>query len=869
MVLEEQSLIFFKSLDNLAFQISGVDGAKKLNSFIDSAEFDSLLNLLDEVSDVQPKESTVPPNPAPPSAPPSNSSSTCHLAIDDDNSPIHDFIDEIPDLDPAPNEALETHNENVVPNVPSSSNKTGHQSLDNARNVSANIKIDPQNLESGTDQGGPSLETIKPSNENNKPSNNQMKDVISKNDQCRDNDTNKEPLIHDSESKAVPESVTSTTEHQKSDSIKVKAKQSDKETQDKVQNDTSKASNVNDAKPTEKAVMIETDQSDLSDTSPNSGKSKESTKSLKLKFPIIQSKDEGISQVVAKMNQEFEVQRRGSRKSSANEHSEESEYDELASIRAMLASRGTAVVSNEVITMNNKDFVADAKNEGSNKTNVIILNNKGFVANPDANAEQVDETIGYVDASALEEESIKIMGATAECNQVKSPLSEDQSALNQHKDKSEQGTVKSKDIVKTLGSKSEVKDQHLSEEPPEPNENKDDRQKESNEVEKAGTKVNRQASSIAVEQFLRRSSRPRKIPNPYAFEEAQAAAAALKPAKKAKKSFKTCKSKLIPTMSTLVLSNTRNLQLVNPISDTFENQNVTSYLQHLCCSYVLPVNAIDQAAESTNVDLNQVSLGQIVFQLDQPIQDEPEIVGESEVLMDKEASKNVLKEHIIEDSIERAILSASKSNEVLENEVILAAANSTTSMLNLEENSVLKTPPKKKQMTPIKENIITDSLEQDLIKVAESLNKTPKKSVIPVSTASMESISLSDIFKTPNKMTPIKTLHMSEESKEKALSLMFKTPVKDAQAVQAAAESLLKKTPLNKLKKKSPMPSPFLLSPGTPAKDVSIASISFHQDESLMVTPSVQVDSDKPLTLEISPSGSLRTPSPNSTGTGM
>ena len=56
-------------------------------------------------------------------------------------------------------------------------------------------------------------------------------------------------------------------------------------------------------------------------------------------------------------------------------------------------------------------------------------------------------------------------------------------------------------------------------------------------------------------------------------------------------------------------------------------------------------------------------------------------------------------------------------------------------------------------------------------------------------------------------------------------------------------------------------------SPGTPAKNVSLASIAFNQEE-LHFTPSLddrQTNAgDKTLALEISPANSLHTPSPQS-----
>ena len=149
----------------------------------------------------------------------------------------------------------------------------------------------------------------------------------------------------------------------------------------------------------------------------------------------------------------------------------------------------------------------------------------------------------------------------------------------------------------------------------------------------------------------------------------------------------------------------------------------------------------------------------------------------------------------------------------------------------------------------------TIEFDQELISVAKNCQKTPRK-VLEESNSN----TFSSLFKTPKK-TPIKMnlkdMHNSEDSIDKAFSGLFKTPVKANERVaNAAAESLLRRTPL----KKSPMPSPFLGSPKTPIIDVSIQSISFNQDE-FNVTPSVQ--EDKCLSLEISPL-SMTTPSPGS-----
>ena len=266
--------------------------------------------------------------------------------------------------------------------------------------------------------------------------------------------------------------------------------------------------------------------------------------------------------------------------------------------------------------------------------------------------------------------------------------------------------------------------------------------------------------------------------------------------------------RLLPTISSMVSTDKRNLQLVTPIFQ--ESLSVSEYLKHCLEASIVTSNAIDEASAS-GLDLDQVSL------------DNTELLstlfksGNTTFSFDEKSSN--LRDHIIEDSIERAIRTANIDSNAL----ITAAQNSSTVM-----------------------------------------HKTPKK--IGSLEESNSNTTFSNLFKTPKK-TPIKSLkdHMSEESIDKALSGLFKTPVKGLEQVaNAAAESLLRRTPA---KNRSPMPSPFLQgSPKTPNIDFSIQSISFNQDE-IHVTPSVVVPEDKCLSLEISPSLSLNTPSPvTSTG---
>ena len=228
---------------------------------------------------------------------------------------------------------------------------------------------------------------------------------------------------------------------------------------------------------------------------------------------------------------------------------------------------------------------------------------------------------------------------------------------------------------------------------------------------------------------------------------------------------------------------------------------------------------------SSGVDLDQVSLGQLYMNFEGKEQEASDV--------NDEANDN-LKELLKEDSVEKAIIAAT--------------------------TTVSATPPKAR--------------ESPCDDLSSKNSPTPqKKTVDQSSKESRVSDEFTDPFKTPVK-TPKKTLQRTEEIGNQALAVdLFQTPIKEDSAAVDHSESWLKKTPLSKMKKKSPMPSPFLLSPvlmspGTPAKDVSIASISFNQSESFLVTPSVafqEISSkENTLCLEISPSGSLHTPSPHS-----
>lgn len=234
---------------------------------------------------------------------------------------------------------------------------------------------------------------------------------------------------------------------------------------------------------------------------------------------------------------------------------------------------------------------------------------------------------------------------------------------------------------------------------------------------------------------------------------------------------------------------------------------------------------------------------------------------------------------------------------------------STRALLMLSpesSNSLLKTPKK----TPIKsllDHMSQSSIDQALSPIQEKAEEAAQNFQKYLSMNSDESLS-SITFKTPVKENNVirggtnnrlgssskktSTTPLSKKSSsqmvvvpnsptpktiEEALCTLLKTPVKEKQQQeQNNPASSLKKTPLSKItSKKSPLPSPFLGSPimmgGTPSKDISLASISFNQNE-IHVTPScigdINDDHQKSLTLEISPEfgggggGGLHTPSP-------
>ena len=366
---------------------------------------------------------------------------------------------------------------------------------------------------------------------------------------------------------------------------------------------------------------------------------------------------------------------------------------------------------------------------------------------------------------------------------------------------------------------------------------------------------------------LRRSSRQRKKPK---HQEEEQKSTKKRPKEDKEKTIKPLvsnhQSRLIPTINSLVSTDTRNLQLVTPIFQ--DSLSVSEYLKHCLEASIVTSNAIDEASAS-GLDLDQVSL------------DNTELLnslfksGNTAFSFDENSKTENLRDHIIEDSIERAIRSADETTA----ELIRAAQTATTA--DHEDNAglvmmqpALANDSKRKSVIEFDSNALITAAQNSAL-----VTKTPKKIGIKKLIFTLDGVlilnflgtyeesnsntTFSSLFKTPKK-TPIKSLkdHMSEDSIDKALSGLFKTPVKGLEQVaNAAAESLMRRTPAKKIiNQKSPMPSPFLGSPKTPIIP-DIQSISFNQDE-IHVTPSVQAQEDKCLSLEISPSLSLNTPSP-------
>ena len=173
-------------------------------------------------------------------------------------------------------------------------------------------------------------------------------------------------------------------------------------------------------------------------------------------------------------------------------------------------------------------------------------------------------------------------------------------------------------------------------------------------------------------------------------------------------------SRLMPTINSLVSTDTRNLQLVTPMMQ--DSLSVSEYLKHCLEASIVTSNAIDEASAS-GLDLDQVSLdntellnslfksGNTAFSFDENRQD---------------PKTDNLRDHIIEDSIERDIRTADETTA----ELIRAAQTATTA--DNEDNAALimmqpATADTKRKIEFDSNALITAAQNSTLV------TKTPKK----------------------------------------------------------------------------------------------------------------------------------------------
>ena len=214
---------------------------------------------------------------------------------------------------------------------------------------------------------------------------------------------------------------------------------------------------------------------------------------------------------------------------------------------------------------------------------------------------------------------------------------------------------------------------------------------------------------------LRRSSRQRKKPK-HQEEEQKSTKKRLKEDKEKtiKPLVSNHQSRLIPTINSLVSTDTRNLQLVTPIFQ--DSLSVSEYLKHCLEASIVTSNAIDEASAS-GLDLDQVSL------------DNTELLnslfksGNTAFSFDENSKTENLRDHIIEDSIERAIRSADETTA----ELIRAAQTATTA--DHEDNAglvmmqpALANDSKRKSVIEFDSNALITAAQNSAL-----VTKTPKK----------------------------------------------------------------------------------------------------------------------------------------------
>ena len=174
----------------------------------------------------------------------------------------------------------------------------------------------------------------------------------------------------------------------------------------------------------------------------------------------------------------------------------------------------------------------------------------------------------------------------------------------------------------------------------------------------------------------------------------------------------------------------RGIQLVTPLDS--EEVSVISYLKQCLTAHAITSDDIDQA-HASGVDLSEVTLNDMNEILQQSSQIEIDRTLSHGAEGTTAQQRNMLRQtttafrhdisdHIIEDSVEEAILTVNKqSDEILEEEVIFAAETASEPIPKLPLENPFQILNKKKSAMDIL--AAADLDDQSLIQIAEECNR--------------------------------------------------------------------------------------------------------------------------------------------------
>jgi hypothetical protein len=268
------------------------------------------------------------------------------------------------------------------------------------------------------------------------------------------------------------------------------------------------------------------------------------------------------------------------------------------------------------------------------------------------------------------------------------------------------------------------------------------------------------------------------------------------------------------TMSTLVKAEIRNLQLVTHLTDA-EEVSVTCYLKHFLEASVVTSTNIDEAV-SSGVDLQAVSLN------NQDILNQILTSGNTAFTFEihppspnkNSSPSKILRENVIEDSLEQAIIASAAANiasrdESLE-QILIHAAEDAQEATSLKTMSPLKAPMRALTKEDSIENAAIMAAQGSLLMKSppaknmtqsprneDSMNrlwKTPTKTSLGIKTPSnRHEDSMSGLWKTPTKTSlGIKTpINRQEES----MSGLWKTPTKTSSLLKTP--TMMSRSPRN------------------------------------------------------------------------